>query len=189
MESLEDRLAALREKPDGTEGGSAWESAVEEFETRLTASATPPTHNGVGREVGSAGLAAASAAQRILTAHEKGLRTRYLKELVKELVHAGKCHACGAHSPTLRKDGYTKLFEKPLAAKYGGAGVVFPLCALSPCTASSPSSQTLVLTPPRLAALQVPEGERCDRGGAAHDVGGEQRQGRRGRYGGGRCAG
>ena len=99
-----------------------WESAVEEFESRLIAASTttPPTHNGVGKEVGTAGLAAAAAAgkERILTAHEKGLRTRYLKELVKELVHVGKCQSCGAHSPTLRKDGYTKIFEKPLAGKY-----------------------------------------------------------------------
>lgn len=45
------------------------------------------------------------------------LQREVLDAFQKSSVAVKKCESCGAFSPSLRKDGYTKLFEKPLQKK------------------------------------------------------------------------
>jgi hypothetical protein len=46
------------------------------------------------------------------------LQRDVLDAFQKSSVAAKKCESCGGFSPPLRKDGYTKLFEKPLQKKH-----------------------------------------------------------------------
>jgi DNA-directed RNA polymerase I subunit RPA1 len=44
-----------------------------------------------------------------------GHARQHRKEVVGEILksfHGSRCENCGAHSPAIRKDGYTKLFQK-----------------------------------------------------------------------------
>lgn len=51
------------------------------------------------------------------TAATVTLQREVLDAFQKASVAVKKCESCGAFSPSLRKDGYTKLFEKPLQKK------------------------------------------------------------------------
>lgn len=52
------------------------------------------------------------------TSRTMALQRDVLDAFQKSSFTAKKCESCGGFSPPLRKDGYTKLFEKPLQKKH-----------------------------------------------------------------------
>jgi hypothetical protein len=44
----------------------------------------------------------------------KGLRREIIDSFLKSLIACKRCDSCGAFSPPLRQDSYTKIFERPL---------------------------------------------------------------------------
>ncbi|KAG5460181.1 MAG: hypothetical protein BJ554DRAFT_7802, partial [Olpidium bornovanus] len=56
------------------------------------------------------------ACRRRITVEEDELR-RAVNDFTRRLQAKNKCENCGAHSPKYRKDGYVKIFQKPLPKK------------------------------------------------------------------------
>jgi DNA-directed RNA polymerase I subunit RPA1 len=56
--------------------------------------------------------------------HAKQKQRAVVTELTKDMHSTKKCNNCGEWSPGVRKDGYSKLFAKPLAKKYRRRSVV-----------------------------------------------------------------
>lgn len=52
-----------------------------------------------------------------LPTHVKQHREDVLHEFLRVSMGAAKCEACGAFSPSLRKDGHTKIFLRPLTKR------------------------------------------------------------------------
>ena len=63
-------------------------------------------------------VASGKRAKHVLHTHERQSREKIVKEFMKGMpLPSRKCMNCGAFSPLLRKDGYTKLFQKDLLPK------------------------------------------------------------------------
>ena len=63
-------------------------------------------------------VAGGKRAKHVLHTHERQTREKIVKEFMKGMpVPSRKCMNCGAFSPLLRKDGYTKIFQKDLLPK------------------------------------------------------------------------
>lgn len=52
-----------------------------------------------------------------LPTHVKQYRKDVLHDFLRASMGATKCEACGAFSPSLRKDGHTKMFQRPLTQR------------------------------------------------------------------------
>lgn len=52
-----------------------------------------------------------------LPTHVKQYRRDVIHEFLRASMGATKCEACGAFSPSLRKDGHTKIFQRPLTQR------------------------------------------------------------------------
>jgi len=52
------------------------------------------------------------------SAQAKKMQRAVVSELSRELVKVKKCETCGESSPSLRKDGYSKIFAKALPQRY-----------------------------------------------------------------------
>ena len=50
--------------------------------------------------------------------HAKSLQRAVIDAFIKATIACKKCENCGAFSPAFRKDGYAKIFQKPLSKKF-----------------------------------------------------------------------
>ena len=54
----------------------------------------------------------------VLSSHEKLMRQSCIKRFLGNIAHTNKCSCCGGYSPSIRKDGFTNFFTKPLPRKW-----------------------------------------------------------------------
>jgi len=48
----------------------------------------------------------------------KAMQSRLIDEFMRSIMKSKKCENCGGFSPAFRRDGWAKIFQKPLPKKY-----------------------------------------------------------------------
>lgn len=64
--------------------------------------------------------------------YHKTLQTKAIDQFMKSCIAVSKCENCGAISPKYRKDGYSKIFQRPLSQRVSKAKAGVSL-KVSPC--------------------------------------------------------
>lgn len=89
------------------------EQALRSFEQRYAAFAAKHSH--FSNVPGAEGDASAAPKQRrAVDPYIKDLQAEVIENFQKLAMGVKACENCGAHTAPLRKDGYTKLFQKPM---------------------------------------------------------------------------
>jgi DNA-directed RNA polymerase I subunit RPA1 len=90
------------------------ENALRNYEQRYAAFAAKHSHFSNVVSGGGDGSSTAPRQKRSVDPYIRDLQAEVIETFQKAAIAVKACENCGAHTAPLRKDGYTKLFQKPM---------------------------------------------------------------------------